>query len=88
MLLEWRNNTYDQNLKVFRENGVTPREFLTDKYALCFDLRPSIDNTFHGNGANFQNTSEGVTLEIHRVAGTGNEKLNGKLRKRPSYRHF
>ena len=23
-----------------------------------------------------QNTSEGVTLEIHRVAGTGNGKLN------------
>ena len=29
-----------------------------------------------GNGANLQNTSEGVTLEIHRVAGSGNGKLN------------
>ena len=71
-----KHNTHDQILKVFRENGVTLREFLTDKYALSFDLRPSIDNTLHGNGANLQNTSEGVTLEIHRVAGTGNGKLN------------
>ena len=70
------HNTYDQIVKVFNENGVTLREFLTEKYALCFDLRPSTDSTLHGNGVNLQNTSEGVTLEIHRVAGTGNGKLN------------
>ena len=51
-------------------------DFLTEKYALCFDLRPSIDDALHENGANLQNTYEGVTLEIHRVAGTGNGKLN------------
>ena len=49
-------------------------DFLTEKYALCFDLRPSTDSTLHGNGARFENTSEGITLEIHRVAGTGNGK--------------
>ena len=70
------HNTYDQILKMFKENGVTLREFLTEKYALCFDLRPSIDDALHGNGANLQNTSEGVTLEIHRVVGTGGGKLN------------
>ena len=69
-------NTYDQILKCFKENGVTLEEFLTEKYALCFDLRPSTDSTLHGNGARLENTSEGITLEIHRVAGTGNGKLN------------
>ena len=70
------HNTYDQILKMFNENGVSLRDFLTEKYALCFDLRPSIDNSLHGNGARLENTSEGVTLEIHRVAGTGTGKLN------------
>ena len=70
------HNTYDQILKSFKENGVNLRDFLTEKYALCFDLRPSTDDALHGNGANLQNTSEGVTLEIHRIAGTGNGKLN------------
>ena len=69
-------NTFDQILKLFNENGVSLGDFLTEKYALCFDLRPSVDHTLHGNGANLQNTSEGVTLEIHRVAGSGNGKLN------------
>ena len=35
------HNTYDQILKCFKENGVTLQDFLTEKYALCFDLRPS-----------------------------------------------
>ena len=70
------DNTYDQILKMFNENGVSLRDFLTEKYALCFDLRPSTDSTLHGNGARLENTSEGVTLEIHRVTGTGNGKLN------------
>ena len=69
------HNTYDQILKMFKENRVSLRDFLTEKYALCFDLRPSTDPSLHGNGANLQNTSEGVTLEIHRVAGS-NGKLN------------
>ena len=71
-----KENTYDQILKMFNENGVTLRDFLTEKYALCIDLRPSTDSSLHGSGANLQNTSEGVTLEIHRVAGTGTGKLN------------
>ena len=68
-------NVYDQILKPFQENGVTLRDFLTEKYALCFDLRPSTDSSPHGNGARLENTSEGVTLEIHRIAG-GAGKLN------------
>ena len=63
-------------LGIFTENGVTLRDYLTEKYALGLDLRPSTDSSLHGNGARLENTSEGVTLEIHRVAGTGNGKLN------------
>ena len=70
------HNVYDQVLKCFKENGVSLREFLTEKYALCLDLRPSVDDALHGNGVRLENTSEGVTLAIHRVAGTGNGKLN------------
>ena len=70
------HNTYDQILKCFKENGVTLQDFLTEKYALCFDLRPSVEEAQHGNGADLQNKSEGVTLEIHRVAGTKKGKLN------------
>ena len=70
------DNNYDQILKSFNENGVTLWDFLTEKYALCFDLRHSVDDALHGNGARLENTSEGVTFEIHRVAGTGNGKLN------------
>lgn len=50
-------------------------EFLTEKYALCLDLRPSIDKTIHGNGVVLQNTAEGLTIEINRVAGAGGGKL-------------
>ena len=73
-----KENTFDQILKLFNDsNGVSLGEFLTNKYALCIDLRPSVDSTLHGNGANLQNTSEGVTLEIHRVAsGTGQMGLH------------
>ena len=71
-----KENTYDQIRKFLGSDDITLGDFLTEKYALCVDLRPSIDPSQHGNGANLQNTSEGVTLEIHRVAGTGNGKLN------------
>ena len=70
-----KENTYDQIVKIFTENGVTLRDYLTEKYALGLDLRPSTDSSLHGNGARLENTSEGVTLEIHRVAG-GVGKLN------------
>lgn len=69
-------NTYDQIRKFLGSDDVTLGDFLTEKYALCIDLRPSTDPSQHGNGVNLQNTSEGITLEIHRVAGTGSGKLN------------
>ena len=70
-----KENTYDQIVKVFNENGVTLREFLTEKYTLCLDFRPSTDSSLHGNGVKLFNTNQGVTLTIHRVAG-GAGKLN------------
>jgi len=50
--------TYDQILKMFKENGVSVRDFLTEKYALCIDLKPSTDSSLHGNGVNIK--GEGV----------------------------
>ena len=69
-------NTWDQITKLFHENGVSMGEFLTEKYALCLDLRPSVDETRHGNGIELRNTTEGLTIEIHRVATSGTEKLH------------
>jgi len=69
------NQLYAQGLlkentivKLFHENGVSMGEFLTEKYALCLDCRPSIDNAMHGNGVELKNTTDGITIEIHRVA--------------------
>jgi len=50
--------------------------FLTEKYALCLDLRSRIDNAIYGNGVELKNTTEDFTIELHRVAGSGTESLN------------
>jgi len=71
-----RNNTWDQIVKLFHENGVSMGEFLTKKYALCLDLRPSIDARMHGNGVELKNTTNGIIIELHRVAGSSTENLN------------
>ena len=71
-----KENTFDQILKLFNENGVSLGDFLTEKYAFCIGLRPSTDATQHGNGNNLLGSTNGVTLQIHRVARNGNGKLN------------
>ena len=68
-------HTYDAVKKLFKENGVSEGEFLTQKFALCFDFRPSTDNKLHGNGPCLVDSKENaVTLEISRVKG-GSGKL-------------
>jgi hypothetical protein len=69
-------NTWDQITRLFHENGVSIGEFLTEKYALCLDLRPSTDEQLHGNGIELRSTTEGLTITIHRVAGSGTGTLN------------
>ena len=71
-----KENVFDQIIKLFGENGVSLGEFLTSTYGLLIDLRPSTDEALHGNGANLYNASEGITLEMQRVAGNGGGKLN------------
>ena len=49
-----KENAYDQILKMFSENGVDLRDFLTEKYALCIDLGSEINvrvckRATHGN---------------------------------------
>ena len=62
-------NSFDQVLKLYKQNGVSFGEFLTSTYGLVIDLRPSTDETLHGNGADLINKKSGIDLEIQRVAG-------------------
>jgi len=71
-----KENTWSEITKLFQENGVSMGEFLTTKYALLLDLRPSVDNKMHGNGVELRNTTDGLTIEIHRVPGAATESLN------------
>lgn len=65
-------NSYDQVLKLFDSNGVTMGEFLTTKYVLCLDFRPSTDFKLHGNGLKL---NDELKIEINR-AGSGSGNLN------------
>ena len=74
-----KENTFDEIQKLFPDIDVdvTMGEFLTSKYALCLDLRPSIDKTLHGSGIRLENTAEGLTIQLHRTAATsGTGKLH------------
>jgi hypothetical protein len=70
-----KQHTWSEICKLFPEPNVTQDEFLTKTYALCFDLRPSVDPSLHGNGTCLENTTDGLTLLIERTAG-GTGKLN------------
>ena len=73
-----KENTWGEIRKLFPgETEVTMEEFLTTKYALCYDLRPSIDPTLHGCGLGLLNTSDGLTIQLERTPATsGTAKLN------------
>ena len=43
-------------------------EFLTSKFTLCLDLRTTDDDRLHGNGRRVENASEGVTMQITKLA--------------------
>ena len=47
---------------------VTLGEFLTNKYALWLDLRTTDDDQLHGSGQRVENASEGVTIQITKMA--------------------
>ena len=69
--ITWREIT-----KLFKENGVSIGESLTQNNVLLLDLRPSVDNKIHGNGVELRNTTDGITIEIHQVAEAATESLN------------
>ena len=57
------------------ESGsVTEKVFyIGNKYALWIDLRTFPDNGIHGGGFTFNNTQDGIRLEIDtKVGGSGN----------------
>ena len=47
---------------------VSLADFLTNKYALWLDLRTSDDDWLHGSGRRIENASEGVTIQITKMA--------------------
>ena len=47
---------------------VSLADFLTNKYALWLDLRTSDDDRLHGSGRRIENASEGVTIQITKMA--------------------
>jgi len=71
-----KENTWTEIVKLFKENGVSMGEFLTEKYALLLDFRPSIDNKMHGNGVELIKSTHGINIEIQRVVGPSTESLN------------
>ena len=67
-------NTYEQVLKLFDGNGVSMGEFLTTKYGLCLDFRPSTDFNLHGNGLKLEDE---LKIEITRMdTGSGDLVLH------------
>ena len=44
--------------------------YYTDKYALWLDFRIIDDNRLHGSGRQLENTSEGISLQITKEAGS------------------
>ena len=45
-------------------HNVNIASYYTDKYALWLDFRTIDDNRLHGSGRRFENTSEGIRLQI------------------------
>jgi hypothetical protein len=74
-----KQHTWSESCKLFPEANLIQDEFLTKTYALCFDLRPSVDPGLHGNGTCLENTTNGLNLLIERTAassGTGKFNLH------------
>ena len=82
--LEYRHQ-YDEIMKHFGEgrlkdaviiqkdlqlHNVNIASYYTDKYALWLDFRTIDDNKLHVSGRPLENTSEGVRLQITKLAGS------------------
>ena len=63
-----KDNSGNEARKHLQLNDLSVGEYLTDKYALCLDLRMIDENTLHGTGRRIENTSEGITLQIEKKA--------------------
>ena len=82
--MEYRHQ-YDEIMKHFgegrlKEAGAIPKDlqlhnvniasYYTDKYALWLDFRTIDNNRLRGSGRRFENTSEGIRLQLKKEAGS------------------
>ena len=80
--MEYRHQ-YDEIIKHFSEghlkgagwvqkdlqlHNINIASYYTDKYALWLDFRTIDDNALHGSGRRLENTSEGIRLQITKMA--------------------
>ena len=64
-----KHPTTDLVCKDLHLHDIRLDEYLTRKYALWLDLRTTEDNQLHGSGRAIENVSDGITIEINKVAG-------------------
>ena len=67
---EGRLKDYGVIQKDLRLHNVNIASYYTDKYALWLDFRTTNDNRLHGSGRRLENTSEGISLQITKEAGS------------------
>ena len=63
-----KDSNANQLQKHLQLHDLSVGEYLTDKYALCFDFRMIDENTLHRTGRRIKNASEGITLQIEKKA--------------------
>ena len=73
-----KEDTWYEINKYFQdEHEISMGEFLTSKYALCFDFRPTTDRNIHGSGIGLDTSKRTIKIDIERTPATsGTEKLN------------
>ena len=63
-----KDNNANEVQKQLQLYDLSVAEYLTDKYALWLDFRTIDKNSLHGMDRRIKNASEGITLQIEKIA--------------------